>query len=117
MMTSSHAIVFWGKEDLLDSSFESILASREGWEVICVSNRENVEALNRAVEKANPEFVIIRYEKNQTTPFLPIQLIKDHPAIRVITIGFDNNAMEVYSKQTIEIKEVSDLISILDAKF
>jgi len=114
MEKKSKKIVFWGRADLLDSSVESILASLAGWEVVCVSNKAGIKALNMAVKKANPDIIIIRFEKNHTIPFLPMQIINDHPGIKVITLGFDNNSMEVYSKQTILIKQVSDLISVFE---
>ena len=114
-MPNSKKIVFWGSADLLDSSLESILTSQSGWEVVCVSHKAGIRALNIAVEKTNPEIILIRYEKKIITkPFLPMQLINDHPGVKVITLGFENNSMEVYSKQTILIKQVSDLISVLE---
>jgi len=114
MERNSKKIVFWGRADLLDSSVESILASLVGWEVVCVSNKAGIKALNMAVKKAIPEIIIIRIEKDHTTPIFPMQLINDHPGIKVITLGFDNNSMEVYSKKTILIKQVSDLISVFE---
>jgi hypothetical protein len=110
------AIVLWGREDLLDSSIESILISLNVWQVVCVSSKESLDALYQAVNKVDPDFVIIRYEENNYTPLLPMQLIHDHPAMTVIAMGFKNNSMEVYSKQTIVINKVSDLISVLENK-
>ena len=46
-----------------------------------------------------------------------MELLNDHPDVKVITLGFENNSMEVYSKQTIEIKQVSDLVSVLEKDF
>jgi hypothetical protein len=114
MATSNKTIVMWGMQDLLDSSIQSILTSLQGWNVVYVSNEENVEALHTAIKKFSPAILIIRYEKFETNLLLPMQMIQKYPSLKIITIGFENNSMEVHSKQTIDIKHVSDLISVLD---
>jgi len=114
MMPTSKKIVFWGRADLLDSSLESILSSQSGWEVVCVPNRSSFKTLNSTVEKTDPEIIIIRIEKDRSNPIFPMQLINDHPDVKVITLGFENNSLEVYSRHTIQIKQVSDLISVLE---
>lgn len=113
MLPPQKSIVLWGGNDLLDSSIESILTVHSDWKVVCVPGTECLDTLNQVIENTNPSIVIIRCKETITQHALPIQLIHDHPAINVITLGFENNTMEVYSKQTITINQVSDLISIL----
>ena len=44
-----------------------------------------------------------------------MQLLQDHPGIKVITINLENNSMEVYSKRKVWVKETADLISVMDS--
>jgi hypothetical protein len=46
--------------------------------------------------------------------FIPMQLIKDIPSLRVITVNLENNSMEVFSKQKILVKDVTDLMTIFE---
>ncbi len=114
-MTKSRTIVLWGREDLLSSSVELFLTSQKGWRVVSISDEENLEALDLAVEKVNPDFVFIQQGDRSGDSHLPVQLLEDHPGLKVITFNSQNNLIEVYVKQTIMVKSASDLISIVEA--
>jgi len=107
-------VVVWGREDLLSSSIEYFLATKEDWKVVSISNKEDLDALILAVETTHPDIVIILQGDHNGLTNLPLQLLQDHPAIKVITISLENNAMEVYSKQKIMVKQVSDLITVIE---
>lgn len=114
MMAKSKTVVLWGSEDILISSVESILSTKKEWEVISLSNKEDIDALIQAVEANHANIVIMQQEKTCGPTFLPMQLIKDLPSLKVITVSLDDNSMEVFSKQQIWIKDVSDLMSVFD---
>jgi len=67
-------------------------------------------------EKKDPDFVIIRLGEYKITTLFPMQLIQEHPSLKVITVRLENNSMEVYVKNTKEIKKATDLIAVLDYK-
>jgi len=113
-MTKSKTIVLWGREDLLSSSVELFLTSQKGWKVISISNEENFEALILAVDKVQPDVVIIQQGDHSSNSYPLMKLIQNHPGLRVITVSLKNNLMEVYSKQDVLVKSASDLISMVE---
>jgi len=114
-MVKSKTIVMWGREDLLSSSVELFLTNQKGWEVISISNEESFNALLQAVDKMHPDVVIIHQGDRSANSSLPMQLIQDHPGLKVITLSLQDNLMEVYSKQKILVKAASDLISVVES--
>jgi len=114
-MVKSKTIVMWGREDLLSSSVELFLTNQKGWEVISISNEESFNALLEAVDKMHPDVVIIHQGDRSANSSLPMQLIQDHPGLKVITLSLQDNLMEVYSKQKILVKAASDLISVVES--
>lgn len=113
-MTKSRTIVLWGREDLLSSSVELFLTNQKGWQVVSVSDEENLEALNVAVEKVHPDVVFIHQGDRSNNSDLPMKLLQDHPDLKVITFSLQNNLMEVYGKQNIMVKSASDLIAAVE---
>jgi hypothetical protein len=45
---------------------------------------------------------------------LPLQLLQDHSDLRVITISLEKNILDIYNKQSLLVKEASDLISVIE---
>jgi DNA-binding NarL/FixJ family response regulator len=115
-MTKPRSILIWGNEDILSSSIELFLDARENWNVVNLSNTDDLEALMRAVEATRPDIVIINQECQANRVNLPLGFLMDYPAIKVITINLENNAMEVYSSQKITVKQTSDLIAAIESK-
>ena len=113
-MAKSKIIVVWGSEDILNSSIEVFLAVKEEWKVARISNKEDLDALILAVETTQPDIVIIHQECINGPTNLPLQLLKDHAVIKVITISLENNTMEVFSKQKLMVRQASDLITVIE---
>ena len=114
MIPESKLVVVWGNEDILRSSIEHFLGTKENWRVITLSNEEDLEALIQAVESSKPDIVIIHQGCHTGLNLLALQLLQAHPDIKVITISLENNLMEVYSKQKIMVKQASDLITVIE---
>ena len=113
-MTKPKKIVIWGGEDILSSAIELFLAAKGDWKVISISNTENLDALTLAVETKQPDIVIIYQECQNVPTNLLLQLLQEHPAIKVIQISLENNVMEIYSKQNLLLKQASDLITAIE---
>ena len=114
-MLKSKIIILWGPKDLLGYSVESVLPSRDEWEVIRISSKNSLEFLIREVEKADSEIVIICQGDSAGKKRLPLQLLQKSARLKVITVSPENNSMDVYKKQKIWIKQTSDLISMVEA--
>ena len=113
-MTKTKSLVLWSYEDLLGSSVESLLKNLTNWNPISISKEEGFEALSKAVETTHAELVILRQGEPNDSTILLMHLLQAHPGLRVITINFENNVMEIYNKQEILIKEAADLNSVIE---
>ncbi len=113
-LTGSKKIVVWGCEDILSTSIEFFLAAIEDWKVVSIVSDEDRATLIQAIETTLPDIVILQQGRNNGSSNLPLQLLQDYPAIKVITINLDNNVMEVFSKQKIMVKQASDLITVIE---
>ena len=113
-MKKSKTIVLWGREDLLSSSVEIFLTAQKGWHVVSISDEENFEALSKAVDKVNPEVIIIHQGDHPRNSDPLMKLIQAHPGLRVITVSLKDNLLEVYSKQNILVRSGLDLISAVE---
>jgi hypothetical protein len=112
-MTKSKMIVVWGDEDILKLSIEYFLSANEDWKVVSISNKAGLDELLLSAEATQQDIVVVYQAcSNDPSNMLP-QLLQDHPAIQVITISLENNAMEVYSKQKIMVRQASDLITVI----
>jgi DNA-binding NarL/FixJ family response regulator len=113
-VTKSKKIVVWGSEDILNSSIEYFLATKEEWKVVNISNNEDLNDLILTVDSTQPDIVIIHQTCHDNLTNLWFQLLLANPTIKVITISLENNAMEVYSIQKVMIKQASDLINVIE---
>ena len=113
-MTKSKMIVIWGEEDVLSSSIEVLLAARADWRVVRLANREGRDALIPAVETLQPDIVVIHQRFPGDLSDIALQLLHNHPAIKVIMVSLENNLMDIYSKQAVLATEASDLISVIE---
>ena len=115
-MPKSKLVVIWGKESLLCSSIEVILAPQKDWEVVSISNQEDLDEMVLAEETTQSDIVIIQPEDPDDPNNLPLQLLQNHPVIKMITVSLENNVIDVYSKQQISVKDPSDLITAIENK-
>ena len=113
-MAKSWTIVVWGREDLLSFSVELFLTRQKEWHVVSLSDEGNIEALILAIDKLNPNVVCIHQDNRTENSNLPMQLLQNHPGMKVITFSLQDNLIEVYSKHNIMVKSASDLISVVE---
>jgi hypothetical protein len=107
-------VVVWGGEDVLSSSIEFFLATKVDWQVISISKTKGLDALTQAVETTHPDIVIIFQECYNSSNNIPLQLLMDYPAIKVIMMNLEDNTLEVFNKQNIKVKHASDLITVIE---
>ncbi len=113
-MNKTKTVILWGREDLLGRGVEFFLNTRSEWEVIRVSDKQGVDFLTQEVERVKPDVVII-YQGNCAGDVpVPMQLLQARPGLKVITVSLENNSVEVYSKQKVWLKEVSDLLTVVE---
>jgi hypothetical protein len=124
-MTKTKKVILWGQDELLTKAMEILLGAEqaERWEVIRVSARQCACALVEQVQKIQPDLVILYQSKRRdaSDPLVALleehpelRMIADQPHLRLITVSLENNVMQVYSKQSITVRKVSDLLSVID---
>ncbi|MGD8403567.1 MAG: hypothetical protein PVJ21_07895 [Anaerolineales bacterium] len=99
----------------MSSSIELLLGAQKGWDVVNIPNDDDPDALTRALDKFNPDVVIIHQGYCGGNLNLPADLFRNLPGVRVITLSPKDNLIEIYNKQNVIVKSASDLISVIDA--
>jgi DNA-binding NarL/FixJ family response regulator len=114
-MQNSKRVILWNLEDLLKWVVEFFLGSKPGWEVISVSEKRGVDNFIQKVNQENPDVVIFCKDDSEEDSEMLMQLLRNCPDVKFVTIHRDNNSIEVFRKQKIWLKEASDLASIVDS--
>ncbi len=113
-MNKTKTVILWGREDLLGRGVEFFLNSRSEWEVIRISDKQGADFLTQEVERLKPDVVII-YQGNCNGDMpVPMHLLEGRPQLKVITVSLENNSVEIYNKQKVWLKEVGDLLSVVE---
>jgi hypothetical protein len=107
-------VIVWGQYDLLAEAVEHLLATRNGWKVLRVSDECDQDTLAREVERVNPEVLIIHEGALSVNGRMLIKFVQDHAKLKIITLSLENNSIEIYNKQTICINAASDLLAVIE---
>lgn len=112
-MKKQKTIVVWGREDILISSIKLFLAVQEDWTVVSITSQEELDALVLNPDAKQPDIVVIHQGCHNSPEDFPLQLLQEHPTIKVIMVSLEDNLMDVYSKQKVLLRDASDLISAI----
>lgn len=116
-MTELRTAILWGPDDLLTRAMEKFLTVGETWKVIRIPAKQGICSLVEQVQKTKPGLVIF-YQAEFGADVGPLmKLLHDQPELRVITVSLENNVMQVYSKQSIMVRKVSDLLGIIEDRY
>src|SRR4030042_3843829 len=107
-------VVVWGNQNILSSSIQYLLAAKDDWKVVCISSIEDFNSIVLPIENQLSDIVIIHSGEQDGPSNLPLQLLEQHADIRVISISLVNNVMDIYNKQSLLVKEASDLITAIE---
>jgi len=120
-MRKPKKIVVVGNEDVLSASIALFLARQPEWRVISVSRDESLHTLAQTLACVQPDIVIVRQDVNEDLSQLPLQVLHDHPSIKVIMISLEGNQLDVYcktqadtlQKEVVMVEKASDLIILV----
>lgn len=106
--------VLWGGEDLFGGAIEALLAGLGNWRTIRIFDERGIDSLTQENERLHPDLLILKQENivHDIQPLL--RLIRSFPDLRIITINTENNLIEIYDKHLRQIREIADLLSIID---
>lgn len=115
-MPKPKTVILWGQNDLLTKALEMFLTAGEAdaWEVIKLPGGQCLTGLVEEVQKIKPDLVIFYQAFPQDDLDSLTKLMHDQPDLRMITVSLENNVMQVYSKRSITIRQVSDLLSVIE---
>jgi hypothetical protein len=114
-MAKSKAAILWARPDLLGSTIEQLLTKVKDWKIIRLYDESDSGLLAREAERVNPDIVIINRSDFASSIMEPLKkLMLDNHEMKLIAINLEDNLVEVYNKQTVSIKEVSDLLSVIE---
>lgn len=111
--TLEKTVILWGQDDVLTRAVENLLGAGSGWKVIRISDDLDEGTLAEVVEQVTPDVVIVHECVLSGNVRLLIRFVQDYPSLKIITIGLENNKMDIYNKKTVCIKESSDLLAAI----
>ncbi len=112
-LSQPKTIVLWGQDDLLTQVVEALLGSQAGWEVIRISDQYDEAALASKLKIMEPHVLVVHQDVFSRSLRQLFEFVQKYSVLRIITINLDNNEMEIFNKQTVCLKEVSEFMSII----
>jgi len=127
-MTRPRTVLLWGENELLTKAMEMFLTAGHmaTWQVVRVPAGVCSKELVAQVQTIRPDLLILYQPKpvNGTDPLLKLlqeqpelKVIGEQPESRVIIVSLENNVLQVYTKQSITVQHVSDLLSVMDDRY
>jgi DNA-binding NarL/FixJ family response regulator len=114
-MAKPNVAILWTREDLQGRAIQQLLITAKDWKIIKIYDETNSDLLVEDVERVNPAVVIIHLSDYAGRIMEMLnKLMMDHCEMKIIAISPDDNLVEVYNKQTVRIKEVSNLLSVIE---
>ena len=112
---SVRTVVLWGREELLVDALERLLFHGSNWQIVRFSSDWDGETLMHELKQITPDVLIVSESVLAADGERLIRVVEECPCLKIITINLDNNLIGIYHKQTLSIKEASDLLEIVEA--
>jgi hypothetical protein len=125
-MTKHRIAILWGQDNVLAQAMQTFLTEEETWEVIRIPSTQCTCSLVEQVQKVRPDLVIFCQGSygDDSDPLVKLlqeqpdlRVIADQPESKIITVSLENNVMQVYSKHSITVRKVSDLLSVIEDRY
>ena len=115
--THSRKAILWGSESLLVDSVELFLKAGAVWDVDKISPDCGVNYLIQQVKTVRPAVVVLCQDKEEIDTNILMELSQVHSCMKVVVISLESNLVQVYSRQHIIMRDVSDLLSVVDTGY
>lgn len=127
-MHKPKTVLVWGPNDLLTKAMVMFLTTGETdkWNVIRFPANQCISSLVKEVQKTKPDLVILYQAPHADDSDPLIRLLQEQPELKVlahqpelkiIIVSLENNVMQVYSKHSITVRQVSDLLSVIENRY
>jgi hypothetical protein len=104
-------IILWGQDDVLIRAVEDLLGVETGWRLIRVLDDLNEVSLARTLAHFTPDVLIVHENAFGSDIRSLLGFVQAHSQLKIITIGLQNNQMEIFNKKRVCIREASDLLA------
>lgn len=106
--------VLWGPESVLMDSVEHFLKAGAAWDAVKIARDGGVEHLVQQVKSLVAKVVILCQEKEEIDTSLLMELSQVQSCQKVVVVSLESNLMQVYGRHNIVMRDVSDLLSVID---
>lgn len=115
-MPKSRTVLLWGENDLLTKAMEMFLSAGEAdsWEIIKLPADQRISSFVEQVQEIKPNLVILYQAKSCDAASALSRLLQEEPDLRLIAFSLENNVVQLYSKRSITVRHVSDLLSVIE---
>ncbi len=111
-------VVVSRRESLLGRAVEYLTADGREWVILRAVDSQSAADLVKKVEEASPDTVVISRDEHTNDQRLFVQLLRDCMGLKkVVVVSLQENMIEVYCKQRIQVKSAQDLFSEIEKQF
>jgi len=111
-IVNPRVLVISRRESLIGTMLERLIPIEKDWMVLQVSEDQKVVDLIQKVNEKNPNIVVVPQDEYISDEQLFLRFLQDCSEIKkVITVSLQENKIEVYCKQKVQIKSSQDLLS------
>lgn len=110
-LTHHKQILVLEDEKLATASILSLLASQSGL-VVTNTTVSSLACLEQA-EGLKPDVVILEEELLAVNISAVVKLADRHPKLRLIVFNLNDNTLNVFDKQSVQIRQVNDFLELL----
>ena len=127
-MHKQKTVFVWGPNDLLTKAMEMFLTIGETdkWNVIRFPANQCISSLVKEAQKTKPDLAILYQARHADDSDPLIRLLQEQPELtvlanqpesKIIIVSLENNVMQVYSKHSITVRQVSDLLTVIENRY
>ena len=113
-LTSPKVIILWKDDDVLLRAVELLLKSRAGWRVTTFTENWDDNDLIQQVNGTSPDVFIVHEDVFIAKIYLFTKFAQQFSRLKIITMSLENNQLNIYKRQTISVREATDLFSIIE---
>lgn len=113
-MRESTKVILWGREDIICQGVELFLRSHCNVEIRRIIGEDDYEILLQELERERADVVIINPSQQHGNQRYPLQLMKMYSGIKIITLDLEDSSVDVYNRQKVCMKQVSDLLDLVN---
>lgn len=110
---NSKTIIVLGREDVFSGALLLFLAQKETWKIVHFIQPHSLNQIISGVDTTQSDIVVIQ-QKSYANDCLALEILQHFSQLKIVVVNLENNQVEVYSKQRVVAKKVSDLFALIE---